>query len=142
LAAAAGQKVSDADPAASESDELSALKDQAASDRDQATADRLQASGDMTDAEERAYRASRKDRDMVSFEHHKNRMDRARTAIKRLPWRVVDGTCRPFTKQRLERASAQVLPSCATAPTAHDAKFRLRAFPLPPTLPRIQAFRG
>lgn len=83
-AADADQTSSDADLAASASDQLSADREQLASDRDQATADRDHAAGpDPTAAEERAYNASRDERETMSFERLKSRLERLTTSVER-----------------------------------------------------------
>jgi len=80
-AADTDQRISDADQSASDADQIGAGIDQLASDRDQAAADRQHAAGiDLTPADERAYEASRHERETVSGARQANRLERARTA--------------------------------------------------------------
>jgi two-component system, cell cycle sensor histidine kinase and response regulator CckA len=78
------QAFSDADRTASNSDRLAADSDQRASDRDQATADRdHDGAVDLTAADQRAYEASREQRDAATAERLESQVDRGTTARER-----------------------------------------------------------
>ncbi len=75
----ADQTSSDADQAASATDQRSADRDQQASDRDQAAADRDHGAGTPTALGERAYLASREERETVTVERQGNELQRQAT---------------------------------------------------------------
>jgi diguanylate cyclase (GGDEF)-like protein len=77
------QTASDADLATAVADAATANRDQQASDRDQAAADRDHARGRLTATGERAYQASRDDRDSDTFDRRQNRLRRSETGRER-----------------------------------------------------------
>ena len=79
-AADADQTSADADQTASTADQLNADKDQWASNRDQAAADREHDAGILTAGDERAYDASREERQAVTVERLSTKLMRESTA--------------------------------------------------------------